>query len=1254
MAAASENRVYRRRECAVFSKTREAFGGLSNMAGGYPLSLNGVSILTSEALYQACRFPHLPEIQRLIIAEASPMTAKMRSKPHRSDSRPDWDAVRVRIMRWCLRVKLAQNWGRFRQLLLSTEDRPIVEESRRDAFWGAKVIDEETLSGSNVLGRLLMELREAVNGPDAETLHIAQPLDIPQFLLYGQPIPQIEAADHEQSTASQLEQYARSLIDIAPSGETAALISTTSSQPEVKLRIEDRGIKQAMNYPKRLIEVDLPIKRISAHSRREKSIRHGHISTLHIWWARRPLAACRAVICAALWPDPADELCPDSFRGTARELMLEWTTEHLGLLGEESSARFIELRNNPSKIDDNRVLRQALLDFIADFSNWDNSTVREYLDTSRALTQAAHEALGGAPGTRPLVVDPFAGGGSIPLEALRVGTDAFASDLNPVAVLLNKVVLEYIPKYGLRLADEVRKWGDWIKREAEKELVQFYPKDANGATPIAYLWARTIQCEGPGCGAEVPLIRSLWLAKKANRSVALQLVPNHKDKRVDFQIIVKQRDGWVDQANARVKIAHPRFDGTVKRGSATCPLCGYTTPVGSVRTQLRARGGGCRDARLFCIVAMQPGQVGRRYRTATEEDSIAVAAAVGELDRQAASHRADLSFLPDERFTGIEPRRIPLPQYGIDGFGQLFLPRQSLTVTTLVRKTREAIEHLLRSADRELATAVGTLLAFAVDRIVDQSTTLVLWASTIEVVKSSFGRQALPMTWDFVEAQPFAGSAADFGGAIEWIARVCVHVSASHVLPGSVESMSATEHSLPDDIADAVITDPPYYYSVPYSDLSDFFYVWLRRTIGDLQRELFRESLSPKQLEIVQNLPHSAVAHLQKTRDFYEEHMRMAMAEARRIAKPTGISVVVFAHTETDAWEAMLTALIDSGWMITGSWPIDTERAARTVAHRQSTLASSVHLVCRPRENPDGSLRTDRIGDWRDLLQELPRRIHEWMPRLAKEGVVGADAIFACLGPALEIFSRYSRVEKASGEQVTLREYLEYVWAAVAKEALNMIFEGADATGFEENARLTAMWLWTLNAGASDNGQAESSEELEGIEDDDQAAAQRKASGYSLEFDAARKIAQGLGAHLEDLHTVVEVTGDKARLLSVAERGRFLFGKQEEEAPKQRKNKKPQLALFDVSKSDDEEDGGLRGDFTLKTGETVLDRVHQGMILFGAGRSEALKRFLIEDGAGRDQRFWRLAQALAALYPSGTDERRWIEGLLARKKGLGF
>src|SRR3989337_616043 len=241
-----------------------------------------------------------------------------------------------------------------------------------------------------------------------------------------------------------------------------------------------------MGYPKRLIEVDLPIRRISEHARREKSIRHGHISTLHIWWARRPLAACRAVICAALWPDPADELCPVAFRRKVRAAMLAWTPhERQRLLSEESRKRFEKARQNPALFDDAEQLRGALLDFIADFANWDNSTVKEYLETSRALTQSAHEALGGAPGTRPLVVDPFAGGGAIPLEALRVGADAFASDLNPVAVLLNKVVLEYVPKYGQKLAEEVCTWGEWVKREAEKDLAGYFPQGADGATPIA-------------------------------------------------------------------------------------------------------------------------------------------------------------------------------------------------------------------------------------------------------------------------------------------------------------------------------------------------------------------------------------------------------------------------------------------------------------------------------------------------------------------------------------------------------------------------------------------------------------------------------------------------------------------------------------------------------------------------------------------------------------------------------------------------
>nr|HPO16332.1 DUF1156 domain-containing protein [Candidatus Hydrogenedentota bacterium] len=349
-------------------------------------------------------------------------------------------------------------------------------------------------------------------------------------------------------------------------------------------------------YPKRLIEVDLPIRRISEHARREKSIRHGHISTLHIWWARRPLAACRAVLCAALWPDPADELCPQAFRDAAAEAMNGFSkairkSETVQAIMGQYAGSFLTLEKkqvNPKKKEHRETLRYLLLDFIAQFSAWEASTEPHFLETARKLTQAAHESLGGEPGTRPLVVDPFAGGGSIPLEALRVGADAFASDLNPVAVLLNKVVLEYIPKYGQRLADEVRKWGQWVKEQAEKELAEFYPKDKDGATPIAYLWARTVTCEGPGCGAEVPLMRSMWLAKKGNRSIGMVLVPIPKRKgkkpSVDMAIVEKKGKHWkiaqtqpdwnadtLELCTAAVKTYTPD-NGTVKRGSATCPV----------------------------------------------------------------------------------------------------------------------------------------------------------------------------------------------------------------------------------------------------------------------------------------------------------------------------------------------------------------------------------------------------------------------------------------------------------------------------------------------------------------------------------------------------------------------------------------------------------------------------------------------------------------------------------------------------------
>lgn len=1017
-----------------------------------------------------------------------------------------------------------------------------------------------------------------------------------------------------------------------------------------------------MNYPKRLIEVDLPIKRISAHARREKSIRHGHISTLHIWWARRPLAACRAVLCAALWIDPADPLCPQEFREKAVSTILSFakTASTDGELANhcspESWKRWLALAKTENQLDpasekDMVVLRACLLDFIADFANWDNSTVMEYLETSRTLTQAAHEALGGASGTKPLVIDPFAGGGSIPLEALRVGADVFASDLNPIPVLLNKVILEYIPKYGQRLTDEVRKWGAWIKKEAEKELSEFYPKDPSGATPIAYLWARTIQCEGPGCGAVVPLVRSLWLAKKGNHSIALRMIPNQIEKRVDFQIIEKHGNNWRVQGLTNGKIDSPSFEGTVKKGSASCPCCGYTTPVGRVRTQLKKTKGGTRNALLFAVVTAQSGQKGRFYRLPSEEEILAVPRATIELRRREQENTESLSLVPNEVISLNEIRRISAPIYGMTRWGDIFTSRQLLVLTTLSRFLRQAGANLRQIYDQEFSDAVQVCLSFAVDRQADYLSSLTVWSSSGEFIAHTFGRQAIPIVWEWPECQLFADCSGNWDGAINWVARVIENLSIEYLSNAHTARASATTNPLPDDSADALITDPPYYDSVPYAYLSDYFYVWLRRSLVGVHTDLFQSDEVPKDEEIVVDRPHELSI---STKDiaFYERELTKAFADSRRVVQPHGIGTIVFASKTTSSWEAILQAVVESGWIITASWPIDTEREARVSAQGQARLSSSVHLVCRPRENPDGSICNDDIGDWRDVLQELPKRIHDWMPRLAAEGIIGADAIFACLGPALEIFSRYSRVEKASGEQVTLKDYLEQVWAVVAKEALDMIFAGSNTSGFEEDARLTAMWLWTLST-AGGTKVTEKNDEEEATDDYVTGGAVKTSGGFTLEFDAARKIAQGLGAHFEKLQTLVEIKGDIARLLPVGERAVFLFGKEAANEPAKKKKKKVQMSLFEVL-GQEEETSKWEVNAGGKIGETVLDRLHQAMILFAAGRAEAVKKFLVDDGVGGDSRFWQLAQAFSALYPSASDEKRWVDGVLARKKGLGF
>lgn len=597
-------------------------------------------------------------------------------------------------------------------------------------------------------------------------------------------------------------------------------------------------------------------------------------------------------------------------------------------------------------------------------------------------------------------------------------------------------------------------------------------------------------------------MRSLWLAKKGRHSVALRIKPNHVDRRVEFDIIADAKSEDVAR-------------GTCSGGTGTCPLCGFTTPVESVRTQLVERRGGSSDARLITVVTSRPGQRGQFFRPPTAADEMAVKAAQRRLIALGAHFRSDMSLIPNGSINHLRGF-FNVVLYGIKEWGDMFAPRQALTLSTLSRLVRELPIQLTTDNDEiSFIEAVKTCLALIVDRVAVRCTSNCIWDATTGCIMQVFNQgQSLPARWEFAEMSPCIDTGSGWATCVEYTIKVLEHVAViSH--SGHVERASATAHPLPSDSADAVVTDPPYYAAIPYADLSDFFFSWLKRSLVGHHQDLLRPDLTEKTHELV-SLSHRAAMYREKDSQWFEGQMSLACGEARRVCTPAGLGVIVFANKETVAWEAMLAALISAGWVVTASWPIDTESGNRLRAKESAALASSVHLVCRPREDASGRV-TESIGEWRDVLGELPRRIHEWMPRLAAEGVVGADAIFACLGPALEVFSRYRRVEKANGETATLREYLEHVWGAVSTEALSLIFKDANAAGLEPDARLSAMWLWTLGGGgANGNGaksnvtDVEQAEEVLSNDDDDETSSSSSAKGKStggfiLEYDAARK-----------------------------------------------------------------------------------------------------------------------------------------------------
>jgi putative DNA methylase len=756
----------------------------------------------------------------------------------------------------------------------------------------------------------------------------------------------------------------------------------------------------------KLIEVALPLEDINRESAREKSIRHGHPSTLHLWWARRPLAACRAVLFAQLVDDPSAH--PEQFPTEAEQ----------------------------------EAERKRLHGIITELVKWENIHNEDLLEQAR---DEIRKSCGGNP---PPILDPFAGGGSIPLEAQRLGLEAHASDLNPVAVLINKALIEIPPKWvghppvfpgaavermswpcATGLAEDVRRYGQWMRDEAEKRIGHLYPKvkiSGVEATVIAWIWARTVTCPNPACGATMPLVRSFWLGRKKGKE--RYLVPIPGGKRVRFEIAGPK--------------GHP-CDGTVSRAGAVCLVCETPVPLSYIRAEGKA---GRMGSQLMAIAA--EGKRQRHYLPPSD-------------DHEKAADVPRPDDVPDDEIPH-NPRYLTAPNYGMCTWADLFTNRQLTVLITFSDLVREARARVLSdSGNPSQADAVATYLAFAVDKTVDRNSTICGWEPGMDRLRGTFQRQALPMTWDFAEANPFGDAGGDFKMCLVSLCEVVDSLQPPVSATGGLANASAVNYT-----HRLVSTDPPYYDNVGYADLSDFFYVWLRRSIGDVYPDLLATMLTPKADELVAD----PFRH-EDAEKFFEEGYWKVFG---RICEggPVGFPITVFyaykqAETDDDGnqtstgWDTLLEGMVKAGWVITGTWPIRTELSSRSRSLESNALGSSIVLVCRPRPTVAGV--TDRRGLINALRAELPAAMHT----LEQYKVAPVDLRQAALGPGMAVFSRYAQVNEPDGKPMRVR-------SAIA--LINQVFDANVSQlegGIHADTRWCVDWFKTygFDAGPFDDAQ---------------------------------------------------------------------------------------------------------------------------------------------------------------------------------------
>ena len=774
---------------------------------------------------------------------------------------------------------------------------------------------------------------------------------------------------------------------------------------------------------KKLIEVALPLEKINAESAREKSIRHGHPSTLHLWWARRPLAAARAVIWSSLVDDPSSH--PEKF-----------PTE------EEQSAE-----------------RQRLFKILEDLVVWENSNNED------VLAAAKSEIMKSTDGNPPELLDPFAGGGAIPLEAQRLGLKAHAHDLNPVAVMINKAMIEIPPRFaGMApvnpdartsamtttwsraqgLAEDVRYYGEWMKKEAFKRIGHLYPKvkvpreqGGGEATVIAWIWARTVKCPNPACGCEMPLVRSFTLSKKKGNVAWIE--PMFENGNTSY--VVKYS-------------GTPQMEGTVSRKGAVCACCQSPVDFNYIREQGKL---GLMKEQLCAVVA--EGKRGRIYLPVDREQYLASCVEMPEEYPDA--------LLPHN------PRDFKTPNYGMTHFSDLFTPRQLTTLTTfssLVVEAQQKAEadaiaagmandHLPLRSDgqgaRAYGEAVGVYLAFVLDRIADRGSSICSWDSSREGLRNTFGRQAIPMVWDYAEANPFSNSSGCFDNMLEWVTKCILEFPASQV--AEVGQFDAQRDCSLRDIM--VSTDPPYYDNIGYADLSDFFYVWMRQSLKETYPELFSTMLVPKAEELIAT-PYRHDGNVEEAKEFFEDGMLFACQQMYLYARENIPVTIYYAYKQSDSdadgtassgWETMLSAVVNAGFAITGTWPMRTEMANRSIASGTNALASSIVLVCRKR--PEDAPQTTR----RNLINILRRELRPALKKLQDSNIAPVDLAQSAIGPGMGVFSRFKQVLEADGTPMSVRSALKII-----NEEIDLYFN--EQVGDMDSASRFCVDLYTQNA----------------------------------------------------------------------------------------------------------------------------------------------------------------------------------------------